>query len=58
MVQIPARVRFPWCPGPRASPPRLSRALIKQHTQDAQLGFLGSSYINVLQLNEALAKLH
>ena len=33
------------------------RTLIVKETQGAQLGFLGSSYINVLQLNEALAKL-
>jgi len=33
------------------------RNLISQQTQGEQLGFLGSSYINVLQLNEALAKL-
>jgi K+-transporting ATPase ATPase C chain len=32
-------------------------ALIKTETHGAQLGFLGSSYINVLQLNEALAQL-
>ncbi len=39
----------------------LSRAtlahLISQQTQGAQLGFLGSPFINVLQLNEALVKL-
>jgi K+-transporting ATPase ATPase C chain len=39
------------------SPSRL-QALIAQQTNGAQLGFLGSSYINVLQLNEALANLH
>jgi K+-transporting ATPase ATPase C chain len=33
------------------------RALIKQQTHGAQWGFLGSSYIDVLQLNEALARL-
>ena len=38
------------------APSRLA-ALIKQQTHSAQFGFLGSSYINVLQLNEALAKL-
>ncbi len=38
------------------SPARL-KALIGQQTNGAQLGFLGSSYVNVLQLNEALAKL-
>jgi K+-transporting ATPase ATPase C chain len=31
--------------------------LISQQTTGMQLGFLGSPYINVLQLNEALAKL-
>jgi K+-transporting ATPase ATPase C chain len=31
--------------------------LIDQQTQGMQLGFLGSPYVNVLQLNEALAKL-
>jgi K+-transporting ATPase ATPase C chain len=38
------------------SPARL-RALIAKETQGAELGFLGSSYIDVLQLNEALATL-
>jgi K+-transporting ATPase ATPase C chain len=33
------------------------RHLISQQTQSAQLGFLGASYIDVLELNEALAKL-
>jgi K+-transporting ATPase ATPase C chain len=31
--------------------------LVDQQTQGAQLGFLGTSYIDVLQLNEALVKL-
>ena len=31
--------------------------LIKQETMGTELGFLGTSYIDVLQLNEALAKL-
>lgn len=35
---------------------RLSH-LIEQQTHGAQFGFLGSSYVNVLQLNEALAKM-
>lgn len=38
------------------SPSRL-RALINQNTQGMQLGFLGSPFVNVLQLNEALVKL-
>jgi len=33
------------------------RSLITKETQAEQLGFLGSSYIDVLQLNEGLAKL-
>jgi potassium-transporting ATPase KdpC subunit len=37
--------------------PSSLRALISKKTNNAQLGFLGSNYIVVLQLNEALAKL-
>ena len=33
------------------------KQLISRETQGAQLGFLGSTYINVLQLNEALHQL-
>lgn len=39
------------------SPARL-RKLIAGQTNGAELGFLGSSYVVVLQLNEALAALH
>ena len=42
--------------GHRALRPVL-RHLISQQTQGAELGFLGTSYIDVLQLNEALVKL-
>ena len=38
------------------SPARL-HALIDQNTQGRPLGFLGSPFVNVLQLNEALARL-
>jgi potassium-transporting ATPase KdpC subunit len=38
--------------------PTTLRALISKHTNNAQLGFLGSKYIVVLQLNEALAQVH
>ncbi len=37
--------------------PSALRALIARETNGAQLGFLGSRYLNVLQLNEALARL-
>jgi K+-transporting ATPase ATPase C chain len=37
--------------------PSTLQNLISRETQGAELGFLGSSYINVLQLNEALAHL-
>jgi K+-transporting ATPase ATPase C chain len=37
--------------------PSTLRALIARENNGAQLGFLGGSYITVLQLNEALAKL-
>jgi potassium-transporting ATPase KdpC subunit len=38
------------------SPARL-RSLINENTQGMQLGFLGSPFVNVLQLNEALVNL-
>jgi K+-transporting ATPase ATPase C chain len=38
------------------SPSRL-RSLIDQNTQGRQLGFLGSPFVNLLQLNDALAQL-
>jgi K+-transporting ATPase ATPase C chain len=37
--------------------PTVLRALIKKETNPAQFGFLGASHIDVLQLNEALAKM-
>jgi len=37
--------------------PSALRALISRETNGAELGFMGSSYIDVLQLNEALAQL-
>jgi K+-transporting ATPase ATPase C chain len=37
--------------------PSALRNLISEQNHSAQLGFLGSSYIDVLQLNEAVAKL-
>ena len=37
--------------------PRVLDQLIARESQPAELGFLGSDYIDVLQLNEALAKM-
>jgi K+-transporting ATPase ATPase C chain len=39
----------------RGLPAAAVRQLVSVHIEQPQLGFLGSSYINVLQLNEALA---
>jgi potassium-transporting ATPase KdpC subunit len=33
------------------------RSLVESHITGAEFGFLGSAYVNVLQLNEALARL-
>lgn len=51
LVQIPMVAR-----ATGIAPSRL-RSLVVEETHGPQLGFLGSSYINVLQLNEALATL-
>jgi K+-transporting ATPase ATPase C chain len=41
----------------RGLPAAAVRRLVAEHVQPPQFGFLGSAYINVLQLNEALAAL-
>jgi potassium-transporting ATPase KdpC subunit len=41
----------------RGLSPAAVSALVNQHIQPAEFGFLGSPFINVLQLNEALAGL-
>jgi potassium-transporting ATPase KdpC subunit len=38
----------------RGLSPAAVRGLVAEHVQQPQFGFLGSAYINVLQLNEAL----
>jgi K+-transporting ATPase ATPase C chain len=53
-----ARVQIPMVSKATGISPSALRALIARETNGAQLGFLGSSFINVLQLNEALAHLH
>jgi K+-transporting ATPase ATPase C chain len=52
-----AIVQIPMVSGATGIAPSRLRALIAQETNGPELGFLGSSYIDVLQLNEALAKL-
>ena len=49
--------RSRWSSKATGARPSGLRALIARETHGEQLGFLGSSYIDVLQLNEALAKL-
>src|ERR1019366_1184180 len=50
-----ALVQIPMVSQATGVPPAALRQLIAKETQGAQLGFLGSSYITVLQLNEGLA---
>lgn len=52
-----ARVQIPMVSKATGVSPARLRALIAKETHGAQLGFLGSPYVVVLQLNEALAKL-
>jgi potassium-transporting ATPase KdpC subunit len=53
-----ALVQIPMVSRATGVSPSALRTLIAKETNGAQLGFLGGSYIVVLQLNEALAKLH
>lgn len=52
-----ALAQIPMVSGATGIAPSALRALIQRENHSAQWGFLGGSYINVLQLNEALAKL-
>jgi K+-transporting ATPase ATPase C chain len=52
-----ALVQIPMVSKATGISPSALRALIARETNGEQLGFLGSSYIDVLQLNEALAAL-
>ena len=52
-----ARVQIPMVSRATGVAPSRLRALIARQTSGPQLGFLGSSTVNVLQLNEALATL-
>src|SRR5271166_5040080 len=52
-----ALAQIPMVAGATGISPSRLRQLIASQTQGAEWGFLGSPYINVLSLNEALAKL-
>ncbi len=52
-----AQVQIPMVSKATGIAPSTLRALIARENQGAELGFMGSSYIDVLQLNEALAQL-
>jgi K+-transporting ATPase ATPase C chain len=54
---LDATVQIPMITTATGIPVAQLRTLIKQQTHPAQWGFMGSSYIDVLQLNEGLAKL-
>jgi potassium-transporting ATPase KdpC subunit len=54
---IDATVQIPMVTKATGVAPAKLRALIARQTHPAQWGFMGSSYIDVLQLNEGLAKL-
>jgi K+-transporting ATPase ATPase C chain len=55
---LDATVQIPMVAKATGVSPAKLRALITQESHGAEWGFMGSSYIDVLQLNEALAKLH
>jgi potassium-transporting ATPase KdpC subunit len=52
-----ARAEIPMVSAATGLSPSALRALIAKESNGEELGFLGSSYIDVLQLNEALAQL-
>lgn len=54
---LDATVQIPMITNATGIPAARLRTLIKQQTHPAQWGFMGSSYIDVLRLNEGLAKL-
>jgi K+-transporting ATPase ATPase C chain len=57
LLPMDALVQVPMVAKARGIAPSVLRALITRETVGPQLGFLGSSYVNVLALNEALAAL-
>jgi K+-transporting ATPase ATPase C chain len=57
IAPLDATVQIPMVAHATGIAPSELRSLIARQTHGAQFGFLGSPYINVLELNEALAKL-
>jgi potassium-transporting ATPase KdpC subunit len=55
---LDATVQIPMVAKATGVSPAKLQALITRESHGAQWGFMGASYIDVLQLNEALAKLH
>jgi potassium-transporting ATPase KdpC subunit len=55
---LDATVQIPMIAKATGISPAKLESLITRESHGAQWGFLGSSYIDVLELNEALAKLH
>jgi K+-transporting ATPase ATPase C chain len=55
---LDATVQIPMVAKATGISPATLQALIARESHGAELGFMGASYIDVLQLNEALAKLH
>lgn len=55
---LDATVQIPMIAKATGISPAKLQALITRESHGAQWGFMGASYIDVLQLNEALAKLH
>lgn len=52
-----AYVQVPMISKARAIPQSQLRSLINRHTTHPEFGFLGNSYVNVLELNQGLARL-
>jgi K+-transporting ATPase ATPase C chain len=55
---LDATVQIPMVAKATGVSPAKLQALITRESHGAEWGFMGASYIDVLQLNEALAKLH
>ncbi|HVA08464.1 MAG TPA: potassium-transporting ATPase subunit C [Acidimicrobiales bacterium] len=55
--QLDAMVQIPMVSAATGLSSSVLKHLVVRETQGSELGFLGTAYINVLELNEALAKL-